>query len=33
MDITHPDEEPTFHPDVDPDPDPSFQIKVQTLEN
>jgi hypothetical protein len=26
------DRDPTFHPDKDPDPDPSFQIKAQTLE-
>jgi hypothetical protein len=24
--------DPTFHPDADPDPDLSFQIKAQTLE-
>jgi hypothetical protein len=23
---------PTFHPDANPDPDPSFQLKAQTLE-
>ncbi len=32
----HPDADPdlTFHPDADPDPnpDPSFQIKAQTIE-
>jgi hypothetical protein len=26
------DLDPTFHPDADPDTDPSFQIKAQTLE-
>ncbi len=26
------DADPTFHPDADPDSDPSFQIKTQTLE-
>jgi hypothetical protein len=32
----YPAPDPTFHPDAiwypDPDPDPSFQIKAQTLE-
>ncbi len=26
------DPDPTFHPDADPNPDPGFQIKAQTLE-
>ncbi len=26
------DPDPTFHPDADPDEDPSFQIKALTLE-
>jgi hypothetical protein len=26
------DPDPTFHPDADPYPDPSIQIKAQTLE-
>jgi hypothetical protein len=26
------DPDPTFYPDADLDPDPSFQIKAQTLE-
>jgi hypothetical protein len=27
------DADPTFHPNADPDLDPSFQIKAQTLES
>jgi hypothetical protein len=26
------DPDSTYHPDADPNPDPSFQIKAQTLE-
>jgi hypothetical protein len=27
------DPDPTFHSDANPDPDPSFNIKAQTLDN
>jgi hypothetical protein len=28
----NPDPDSTYHPDANPDPDPSFQIKAQTFE-